>query len=360
MIFNYLSEKLNIWIIFITATQPAIFEENEIIELVDNKNYYFNKFNRLNYHIDLNNKTVLEFCEQIISRISKTNKNIMIVVNTIQSSLDIYNNIKNNINKEIRLYYLSTNIIPKQRLNLIREINESSNQKIIISTQLIEAGVDIDMDIVYRDFAPIDSIVQTAGRCNRNNNKEKGEMNVISLVNENNRKYSSMIYNSVLLDTTYKLLKDIIHVSEKEFNSNIIDEYFSQIKDKISEDQSNILINDLNKLNYSNLSKEFKLIEENIDKLDVFVEIDEEAIKIWEEFTTIINNHNLERLEKKQKLKRIYPKLREYIISIDTKKAGTINIEDFNMGYIEKDDLDRKYDINTGFIPSDEENGFII
>ena len=43
-----------------------------------------------------------------------------------------------------------------------------------MSTQLIEAGVDIDADIVYRDFAPMDSINQVAGRCNRNSSKEKG------------------------------------------------------------------------------------------------------------------------------------------------------------------------------------------
>ena len=68
-------------------------------------------------------------------------------------------NIKN------ELIFLSTAVIPKHRRDRILSINKNTKKrKIVVSTQLIEAGVDIDMDIVVRDIGPWDSIIQAAGR----------------------------------------------------------------------------------------------------------------------------------------------------------------------------------------------------
>ena len=78
--------------------------------------------------------------------------------------------------------------------------------------------MDIDVDIVYRDFAPLDSIIQTAGRCNRSGKKNKGLVNVVSLVNEKGHTYSKYVYNKLLLNTTGEVLGNLNKCSEKEFN----------------------------------------------------------------------------------------------------------------------------------------------
>ena len=200
LFFKKLAYEYNCWIILMTATQPYIFKENEIKSLVDNVEYYFNKFDRVNYNFNLDSQNFEDFKKEFVDKISNDSKNdYLVVLNTINSSKELYEFIKDYysvmdydiylddcngicyIGDDIQLIYLSNNIIPKHRLEKINAIKESHRQSIVISTQLIEAGVDIDVDIIYRDLAPLDSLVQTAGRCNRSGNKEKGVVNVISL-----------------------------------------------------------------------------------------------------------------------------------------------------------------------------------
>ena len=71
---------------------------------------------------------------------------------------------------------------PKHRLAIISNIRKNlkdNNPVICVSTQLIEAGVDLDFDRVIRSYAGIDSIVQANGRCNREGKKEKGYVGLV-------------------------------------------------------------------------------------------------------------------------------------------------------------------------------------
>ena len=88
---------------------------------------------------------------------------------------------------------MNTHFTPDDRKKKIQEAKEklSANEKVIvISTQLIEAGVDIDFPIVYRDFTTIASIVQSAGRCNRNGKmSQKGKVFLFKLMNNDKIRY---------------------------------------------------------------------------------------------------------------------------------------------------------------------------
>ncbi|WP_323735836.1 CRISPR-associated helicase Cas3' [Methanosphaera sp. ISO3-F5] len=355
VLLKYMVERYNFWIIFMTATQPAIFSESEMIPLVENKEYYFNKFDRVNYKFCLEKQSVIEFNEFILDEILSTNKDIMIVVNTIQNSIDIYKYLSNYLEDNI-LYYLSTNIIPIERKKRISNIKKSENRKIIVTTQLIEAGVDIDVDIIYRDFAPIDSIVQTAGRCNRNQQKDKGTVNIIRLADDK-KEYNKYIYDSISREVTYELIKDLETISEKDFGT-IIDKYYDKILEKISKDSSKDIIKKLSKLEISNITNEFKLIEENVEKQDVFIDLNDYSHEIWNKYTEIYSSETSV-IEKRYEFKKIKSEFRKYIISIDVKKLGTTPIE-YNIGHIDRQDIERKYDEQIGFIPLDDEDAFII
>lgn len=376
LFFKKLAYEYNCWIILMTATQPYIFKENEIKSLVDNVDYYFNKFDRINYNFNLDSQNFEDFKKEFVDKISNDSKNdYLVVLNTINSSKELYEFIKDYysvmdydiylddcngicyIGDDIQLIYLSNNIIPKHRLEKINAIKESNRQSIVISTQLIEAGVDIDVDIIYRDLAPLDSLVQTAGRCNRSGNKEKGIVNVISLKNENGKSYSSFIYDSLLLNKTKEVLTSLNQISEKEFNLAAAKNYFKLIYN--SGTQDDYLIKIIENLRFPEIPSNFKLIEEDIQKVDVFVVINSEAKLLFEKYNDIINNYK--GFDRKNEFLKIKNKFYKYVISVDETKIGSANnLCNDEIFYIGENDVFRKYDLDTGFKPEDDENPFII
>lgn len=376
LFFKKLAYEYNCWIILMTATQPYIFKENEIKSLVDNVEYYFNKFDRVNYNFNLDSQNFEDFKKEFVDKISNDSKNdYLVVLNTINSSKELYEFIKDYysvmdydiylddcngicyIGDDIQLIYLSNNIIPKHRLEKINAIKESHRQSIVISTQLIEAGVDIDVDIIYRDLAPLDSLVQTAGRCNRSGNKEKGVVNVISLKNENGKSYSSFIYDSLLLNKTKEILTSLNQISEKEFNLAAAKNYFKLIYN--SGTQNDYLIKIIENLRFPEIPSNFKLIEEDIQKVDVFVVINSEAKLLFEKYNDIINNYK--GFDRKNEFLKIKNKFYKYVISVDETKIGSANnLCNDEIFYIGENDVFRKYDLDTGFKPEDDENPFII
>jgi CRISPR-associated endonuclease/helicase Cas3 len=119
---------------------------------------------------------------------------VLIVVNTRKSASSLFETVVANNPAEI-VYHLSTKMCPAHRLDILNEIRAKlSNREpvICVSTQLIEAGVDIDFGSVIRYLAGLDSIAQAAGRCNRsgeqedaNGNKVLGHVFIVNRADEN-------------------------------------------------------------------------------------------------------------------------------------------------------------------------------
>ena len=91
--------------------------------------------------------------------------------------------------KNINAEYLTTNLCAEHRSDKIESIKKVLGKKqdtiVVVSTNLIEAGVDISFECVYRSMAGLDSLAQTAGRCNRNGEMEYGVIHLIRLEGEN-------------------------------------------------------------------------------------------------------------------------------------------------------------------------------
>lgn len=366
---SYLSKKFNCWIILMTATEPLIFEKNkEIKSLLNNKERYFKLFNRFEFNFNLAEKEIDAFSKEIFTKIiDEKDKNIMVVLNTIGSCKRMYDRIKNDllihyknemkvdkdgicVFPDLELINLSTHILPAFRLSRINRIKGDSKRKIIITTQLIEAGVDISVDIIYRDMAPLDCIIQSAGRCNRNNQKT-GTVNVISLKdNKTQRRYCSYIYDSTLIDITQEIIpKSDQRVSEKEFVLEAQEKYYNLLNERKSLKKSKEILNHLERLNFGDIV-EFRLIEEKADTVSIFVEIDKEAEDIRKQIEEILAEN---RFERKKSLLKIKSNINECTLSIRLSKEEMLHlphigkIEDFK--YIPNKELEKWYKLDSGF-----------
>ncbi len=359
-IFNSIAEYLNCYFIFMTATMPLIFseEEKEILELAQNKEIYFKKFDRIKINTGLIESPMVldEFKLFISGEISRyKDGSFLIVANTIKSSISIYNHICEKFKDEWEVFYLSTNIIPAERVARINLIKEGNKRKIIVSTQMIEAGVDIDIDRVYRDFGPMDSIIQTAGRCKREGGGKKGTVTLVKLIDENNsdKPYSEYVYDRLLLEKSMNVLKNRSIIDENEI-FDLAKEYYGHIKSS-SGDSSYDLYEDIRTLRYKNAfdpasnKDAFQLIEQEFKTADVFIELDDKACSVWKQYCDIIERYK--GFERKSALNKIRKDFYAYVISVPEKAVlKHLDVDDGCITYVSRHMISNVYDLNTGFM----------
>lgn len=315
-VFEVLGEMYNCYFILMSATQPLIFlPEKEIIEIVPNYEEYFQFFNRTKLINRAKTKISLDDFSQEVLDYHENNpqKDILVILNTKKHSKKLFENIQETIDLEtVDIYYLSTLITPFERKEIIKRIKQdSSKTKIVISTQLIEAGVDISVDTVFRAIAPIDSIIQAAGRSNRYDEKtHQGEVYLYDIKEMD--KANGMIYGAALLLKTQNVLKNIDEVEENEY-LNLIKNYFIEIR-KQSDSRLSEYLENIAKLEFAKLGQ-FSLIEESKTE-SVFLQLNPKAVEVWNQFDEIYSNESLDSRGKKQAFSKIKSTFYDYVINV--------------------------------------------
>jgi CRISPR-associated endonuclease/helicase Cas3 len=358
-VFNILSERFNIYFILMTATQPLIFHKDEAEEL-SNPDFFKNEIisNKIEFNINNKKMTINELFDFFKANFEQNKKNkYLFILNTKKSSLELFNRIKDSGDfKDYNLFYLSTLLCPKDRINKIDKIIELSknNQSkyVIVSTQLIEAGVDITSDECYTDISTIDSLSQRAGRCNRYNEIDKGKIYIInSLVNENdkNREYISYILkDSFVLPEVKKLLIDTESFDAKK----TVDSFFKEIEGH----QITNIVDDILSLDFEKISDSFKMIDEEMYTESVFL-IDEKSESLFNDYKELITSFKEvkkeERFIKLGDLKKVKVKMQNYFIDIDKKLFSSLLASDYiekygKLFFIDLIKFSELYDINTG------------
>jgi CRISPR-associated endonuclease/helicase Cas3 len=176
---RFLTHDCGATVVLCTATQPPFDKlDNPYRELkippeqhiIQNEAELFERLRRVEVHDDrkpggLTNAEIADLAAHALQE----KGSVLIVVNTRTSALALYQQIKAQ-DLDATVYHLSTNMCPAHRVDVLNKIKGKLNADepvICVSTQLIEAGVDIDFGAVIRALAGLDSIAQSAGRCNR-------------------------------------------------------------------------------------------------------------------------------------------------------------------------------------------------
>ena len=393
-IFNFLIENWDCYIIFLTATMPKIIKRR-LTPLVAKRNFKLNRY-IVEVDLDFNFSPEFEFSQfkkEVADTIKKNpDQNIMIIVNTIGNSKELYSfltrhfqakKLKDGTARAEKTVFinLSTHLTPHDRHKRLKKIErlikrklagKNTSRLVVVTTQLVEAGVDLDVDLIIRDFAPLDCLIQAAGRCNRHNAAPHGKIKIVYL-HQNRRKFAPKIYSPALLHKTEDVLKQVgpktssspqrIKFATSEQNittQKLLDMYFSKI------DTVPIWVNRLERAEFNSLSN-FTLFPQKELNLIVFVEQNKTAKTIKTQIIKTIAK--LKKATSKNRwtlltnLRKYWRRANHYLINIRFPPEEVAALPPLipsreTLKTIQLEHLQRNYDPQTGFIFTPPENIF--
>jgi len=353
-LFALMAGGLNCRFILMTATLPRLLPEKKIFPLVPNADYYFSQFDRYRVKINLNPMTLPEMVDHVeeFARSSAV-ASILIIVNTTRVARELYQKLAA-LETGYEMFHLSTRLTPNTRLQRIEEIKTYNSNKIVVSTQLVEAGVDLDFDLVIRDFSPLDSLNQAAGRCNREGSKTTSTVEFVVLVDENGKPYYRFIYGKedlLKLLSTKEVIGDTSELSESQFITSIRN-YYSSIKEKQGSDLADDIMKKMGQLAFSKLAQ-FKLIDDDYPSASIFIPENQKALKIWHEYLEIQNIPPS--FEKRKQFLKIKPTLMQYVISVPRSLLPESLNQIGAFYFLPSDNLEFFYQADVGFNPETEQ-----
>jgi CRISPR-associated endonuclease/helicase Cas3/CRISPR-associated endonuclease Cas3-HD len=278
-----LTEQYDATVIAMTATQPELFES--ATELIDDPGLYFGTVERVRYELDASAERYVadrsdpksyDSAADALVESFAAGESALAVCNTIDSARELTERTSDRIDgvdvaevytdeladagdvTEVEatavansvaaadggaFLHLTTRLRPADRLTLIataKELTERRHPLVTVSTQLVEAGVDISFDRVYRDLAPIDSIVQAAGRCNRSFERDQGRVTVwwLDAPGDQSKTPAEAVYNrgTALLPVAAATLDSVRGgsrtLSEMDVARTAVEQYYKRLHDE--------------------------------------------------------------------------------------------------------------------------------
>lgn len=281
-----------------TATQPAIDEmlleyskKESVVELCPDVDGMFEKFRRTSFEKEGRLTT-----DELVSRL-ESQQQVLCIVNTRKFAQEVYEALPS----EGR-FHLSTLMCPvhrKQKLDEIRERLKSGKTCRVVSTSLIEAGVDVDFPRVFREMAGLDSILQAAGRCNREG-KRSAESSIVTVF-ESENKVNKLI--AVNRDAAEEAVRDWIQPN----NIQTIECYFKAYRDLLRNDDKSEIMKAIKEgisgcqLPFKQIAERFRLIDENT--FTVYISVGE-------------GKELISRLREGERSRELYRKAGMYSVSI--------------------------------------------
>lgn len=358
--FNYYAEILNIKFVIMSATLPRLDEflnNSNSIYIIKNREKYFNNplfRNRVNVDFSLiencKNTSQEEIFDKIIINIndelsqSSNNKKILIEFIKKKTANKFYKYLHTHCNNEkstnSELITGDDNIA--KRKEIIDRVKTSKDTIILVSTQVIEAGVDIDMDLGYKDISILDAEEQFMGRINRSCKKKNCKVKFF------NCDKSEGIYKNDIRSNKEMTLEDEeirTYLKNKNFK-NFYNKVIEKLKIKSTRNNTNnienTLLSPLKNLDFTSIKSTMKLIDDKFQKYTVFLNTTEiinnkevSGQNVWNEYKNLLQNSELKYAEKRIKLSKIMSQVNYFTYETYKKPTKSYNDELGHILYFE-------------------------
>ncbi len=247
-------------IVFCTATQPALDAAlgfttlQNVREIVPQPERYFQQLKRVEYRTELEPKP----WEQVAGELHR-HKQVLCIVNTKKQAQDLFTALA-----DPEAVHLSTNLYPAHRREVLADIRgRLSEGKAcrVISTQLVEAGVDLDFPAVFRALGPLDSLVQAAGRCNREGKLERDGQLVLGEVTVFRPEQEGLPKGAYASAT--KLSRNKLEQGEDLDHPELFRTYFTELYRDLIETDAKQIQSLRGRFDYTEVAKRYRLIDDN-------------------------------------------------------------------------------------------------
>lgn len=327
-----LANLFNMKIIIMSATLPNLDRlsqgQSEAIFLLKNSNKFFKTDcfkNRVQLNYDLLDTKVDDKFNQLKEHLKQhldTDKKILIEFIKKRTANDFWLYLVEDEyfrEKNIKIEYLSGDDSLAERKRILDKIKQTEDTIVLVATQVIEAGVDIDMDIGYKNISKLDSEEQFLGRINRSCKKEG--IAYFFEVDE-----ASDIYKDDVRLSESIVLKDVN--MQKILELKLFDEYYKKVLETTMGKYSyhfDEFIKDISDLNYESISTHMKLIDDTQDMVQIYIIrtlcVDGEILdgkQIWDSYVDLWENgrKTMSYAEWKIELSRITSKMNNFIYQV--------------------------------------------
>ncbi|WDZ92795.1 CRISPR-associated helicase Cas3' [Nocardiopsis sp. HUAS JQ3] len=176
-----LTEYFNVTVLLASATQPAygnlnVVRDLPVRDLIEEPQRLYTALNRVRYRWWVDPRPTA----QQVAEAAAGQRQCLVVCNTTAQAAELHQKVQQQRGAEPdEVLHLSTRMTADHRRRVLADIHgrvKAGKPVVVVSTQLVEAGVDLDFPVVYRAFATAEAMQQAAGRCNRNGRLSKGEV----------------------------------------------------------------------------------------------------------------------------------------------------------------------------------------
>ena len=272
-VMNNLIRHYGVTMILATATQPALPKLDQPKEIMKNPAALYDRLKRTDIILPADPNRFIEW-EDLADKLQRQDQ-VLCIVNTRQDCYDLYNLMPSGAT------HLSALMCGEHRSKVIQNIKQKLNDGLpirVISTQLVEAGVDIDFPVVYRALAGLDSIAQASGRCNREGTlNAKGKLGEVHVFVPPKPAPRGLLLKAE--NTTRELisLPDFNPQNPEEFTRyfklfySMVNDSGSQFNNLLQRDAPNLQVQ------FRTVGNEFKLIDDQAQQ-PVFVQFGDSGI----------------------------------------------------------------------------------